>query len=223
MRKVPFKIGERYHIYNRGVDKRDIFSDRLDFQRFFQSMLEFNAVEPIGSIFQNSFKKGKEQPLGHQMSKLNGKLVNIICYSISPNHFHFILEPLVEGGIEKFMQKLGNGYTKYFNHKQDRSGVLFQGVFKSVHIDSNEYLLHLSVYINLNNLIHKTLGHQMSKSSWEEYVGNANKAGLCKNKKLILGQFRNKQEYKVFAEKFVKGMIERKEMLKNMQSYLLEN
>jgi len=219
MRKVPFKKGELYHVFNRGTDKRSIFSDQGDFRRFFQSIIEFNTTEPTGGIFRNSLKVNE---LRHQMSQAE-KLVNIICYSVSPNHYHLILEQLVDGGIEKFMQKLGNGYTKYFNHKHKRSGVLFQGVFKSVHIDSNEYLLHLSVYVNLNNLVHKLgLRHQMSQSSWEEYI-RIGETGLCKNKQVILGQFKNKKEYKQFAEKFVKGMIERKDVLRSMESYLLED
>ena len=150
------------------------------------------------------------------MSK-SEKLVNIVCYSTSQNHYHFILEQLVDEGIEKFMQKLGNGYTKYFNHKHKRSGVLFQGAFKSIHIDSNEYLLHLSVYINLNNLVHgRTLGHSMSKSSWGEYIKGC-EAELCQNKGVVLEQFKNKKEYKEFAEKFLRGMMERKEDLKKME------
>jgi len=220
MRKVPFRKGEYYHVYNRGVDKRNIFSDRNDFQRFFQSISEFNVLYPIGSIYWNSFKTSE---LRHPMSKSNKKLVNIVCYCVNPNHYHFILEQLEDRGIEKFMQKLGTGYTNYFNRKHKRSGVLFQGKFKSVHIDSNEYLLHLSVYINLNNLVHKIeLRNPTSKSSWEEYIRNG-KFGICKNKEVILGQFRNKKEYKQFAEKFVKGIIKRKEMLKDMEGYLLEN
>jgi putative transposase len=221
MRKVPFKIGELYHIYNRGTDKRNIFSDQNDFLRFFQSMTEFNVIEPIGGIYANSF--GRNDELRHPMSKLEDGLVNIICYCVNPNHYHFILEPLVDGGIEKFMQKLGNGYTKYFNHRNERSGSLFQGRFKSVHIDSNEYLLHLSVYVNLNNRIHGIeLGHPMSKSSWQEYIEEGI-VEICKNKKVILGQFLDKQEYREFAEKFVKSMIDRKELLREMHSYLLEN
>ena len=57
MRKVPFVKGEYYHIYNRGVDKRNIFGDQNDLNRFFQSILEFNTIDPIGSIYENSFVK----------------------------------------------------------------------------------------------------------------------------------------------------------------------
>jgi hypothetical protein len=79
MRKVPFVKGEFYHIYNRGVDKRTVFHDSEDIERFFQSMLEFNTSEPIGSIFENSIKKRQKENFGHPMSKL----VNFACYSTS--------------------------------------------------------------------------------------------------------------------------------------------
>ncbi|MBI5742859.1 MAG: transposase [Candidatus Niyogibacteria bacterium] len=167
MRNTDFAVGEHYHIFNRGVDKRDIFSDRYDLERFFESMLAFNSVKPIGSIYENSRDKNK---FGNSVPK-SDKLVNFVCYCLNPNHYHFILEPLVENGVAKFMHKLGLGYTNYFNEKYKRTGSLFQGKYKAIHIDSNEYLLYLSAYINLNDKIHQ-LGNRVPKlirSSWEEY------------------------------------------------------
>ena len=152
-RKSSFVIGEHYHIFNRGVDKRIIFSDRYDIHRFFQSMIEFNTVDPIGSLYENSFLQ-----LGGETPKFGEKLVNIIAYCLNPNHFHLILEQLKDGGISEFMKRLAGGYTGYFNQKNDRSGSLFQGVFKDVHIDSNEYLLHASAYVNLNDRVHQLGG-----------------------------------------------------------------
>src|SRR3989338_5632925 len=62
-RKSLFAIGEHYHIYNRGVDKRITFTDEYDIRRFFQSMVEFNTVDPIGSLYENSFLQlGGETP-----------------------------------------------------------------------------------------------------------------------------------------------------------------
>ncbi len=213
MRKEKFVNGECYHIFNRGTDKRIIFSEQNDLDRFFQSMEEFNTVEPIGSIYENSFRK---KSFGNPISKClqREKLVNFTCYCLNPNHYHFILEQLVDKGVEKFMQKLGIGYTKYFNQKYERSGVLFQGAFKTVHIDSNEYLLHLSAYINLNNRVHKfdQFGNSISKSSWDEYIEKS-KNGFCE-KSIILSQFNNTSEYKIFAEDSLKGIKERKDMEK---------
>lgn len=213
-RKIEFVNGEYYHIFNRGTDKRPIFLELAELERFFQGMKEFNSIVPIGSIYENFFRKRKNQRLGNPVSKL-AKLVNFICYCLNPNHYHFILEQLVDRGIEKFMQRLGVGYTKYFNQKYQRTGVLFQGPFQVAPITSNEYLLHLSVYVNLNNKIHK-LGNGVSKSSWEEYVGSG-KDNFCK-KDIILSQFKNRLDYKKFAENLLKIIKERKDL----EKFLLE-
>ena len=208
MRKHKFVIGEYYHIYNRGVDKRETILDQHDLHRFLESMEEFNNIEPIGSIFELSFVKNK---LGTPTTKLK-KLVSIIAYCVNPNHFHFLITPLVEKGIEKFMQKIG-GYTRYFNEKHKRNGALFQGKFKSKHIADNRYLLHLSAYINMNN--RNSLGTpttKLSKSSLEEYVQIENKKGIC-DTEIILGQFENKKEYLQFALESWKNIQERKKAL----------
>lgn len=216
MRKTIFIEGEFYHVYNRGVDKRTIFLDDYDYARFLQSMDEFNTVNPIGSIYENFF--AKKLGLGHRVSK-NKKLVNITAYCLNPNHFHFILSQVSNKGIEKFMQRLSMGYAKYFNHKYKRNGVLFQGKFKAVHVDTNEYLLHLSAYINLNNRVHK-LKKLPFRSSWVEYTGRE-KYKRCK-KNIILDQFKNSREYKEFAEDALVNILARKSLLKELESLLLE-
>lgn len=213
MRKVNFAIGEHYHVFNRGVDKRDVFSNQSDLNRFFQSMQEFNSIEPIGSIYENSFNKEKPQ-LGSSTSKL----VNFIAYCLNPNHFHFILEQVSEKGIEKFMQRLGTGYSKYFNNKYKRSGSLFQGRFKSVHIDSNEYLLHLSAYVNLNDRQLGSSTSKLSMSSWKEYIGE-NKDTFCE-KDIILGQFESKEEYEKFALSSLEDIKKRKGQEKGQENYM---
>lgn len=210
MRKTLLANGEYYHIFNRGTDKRTIFPDEDMFARFLQSMDEFNTTIPIGSIYENSFRK--ERPLGNPVSKFGPKpksLVAVVCYCLNPNHYHFILQQMEDRGIEKFMHRLGLGYTKYFNQRHERSGVLFQGPFKAIHIDSNEYLLHLSAYVNLNDRVHG-LGNGVSKSSWGEYMGQG---GFCA-KEIILAQFKNAAEYKDFALDAFMVMQERKDMEK---------
>lgn len=221
MRKTPFEVGEYYHIYNRGVDKRSIFLDEDDMRRFYDSIEKFNALDPIGSIYENSFIK----KLGSEASKSEqDTLVNMTAHCANPNHFHLLLRQEAEKGIEKFMHKVGTGYTKYFNNKYKRSGSLFQGVFKSVHIDSNEYLLHVSAYVNLNNRVHQ-LGSEASKlvhsrSSWGEYT-DEKISGIC-DKDIILGQFRDTNEYREFALTSLETIIERKEELKGISELLLE-
>lgn len=233
MRKTNFVKGEFYHIYNRGVDKRNIFSSETDIRRFLQSMDEFNSIDPIGSIYENSFRL-----LGRPTSKSNkNKLVNFVCYCVNPNHFHFMLEQLTDNGISEFMKRLSGGYAKYFNEKEKRSGALFQGRFKSIHVNSNEYLLHLSAYINLNYKVHQNTssssgnhGRRTSKlesrSSWAEYIGGDKAGGhqarfIC-NKSIILQQFRNVKEYRRFVEDSVQETIRRRNFDKLPANLLLE-
>ncbi|MBM2817782.1 MAG: Tnp protein [Parcubacteria group bacterium] len=218
-RKVNFVTGEFYHIYNRGVDKRVIFSDTYDTKRFFQSMEEFNAEKAIGSIYENSFVKKDPKSPPAQLGGEASKLVNFVCYCLNPNHYHFILEQVMDNGIEKFMQRIGTGYTMYFNNRYKRTRSLFQGVFKSSHIDSNEYLLHSSVYVNLNNRVHKIDG-DLSWNSWNEYAGEKS-SDFCK-KDIILGQFNNRDEYKKFAQSSLIDILKRKEEEKDLENILLE-
>ena len=211
MRKVKFANGEYYHLFNRGIDKKEIFVNQKDLDRFFQSMSEFNTLTPIGGIYAASFHNN---PLRNSVSK-SEKLVDFICYCLNPNHFHFMIQQIADRGIEKFMHRLGLGYSKYFNKKYERSGYLFQGPFKAVHIDSDEYLLHLSVYINLNNKVHRING-ALYKSSWEEYLNGAEKidGGFCE-KEIILGQFKNLNKYKNFAEESL-GNIQKRKVLEKL-------
>lgn len=206
MRKIRLVEGEYYHVFNRGVDKRTIFSDESDFQRFLKSMKEFNVVKPIGSIYENSFRKSEN-------SKRSSKpLVEFVAYCLNPNHYHFILCPVAANGIEKFIHRLNMGYAKYYNKKYKRSGALFQGSFKSVHVGSNEQLLYLSAYVNLNYLVHG-LGHSVSKSSWGEYTGvpkGVRKVKFC-NKSLVKEQFYDVKDYKKMAIETVREIKERRD------------
>ncbi|KKW46050.1 MAG: Transposase [Parcubacteria group bacterium GW2011_GWB1_57_6] len=193
--------------------------DEEEIHRFFQSMVEFNVVDPVGSLYQNSFRQ-----LSGPTPKSEDMLVDIIAYCLNPNHFHIILEQLVEGGISEFMKRLSGGYTCFFNHKNERSGSLFQGKFKAVHIDSNEYLLHVSAYVNLNDRVHVLSGRTpkliASRSSWQEYMGNGVR-GICE-KEIILGQFKNIGEYKEFALESLESTRQRKQELKDFDAFLLE-
>ncbi|MDP2641935.1 MAG: transposase [bacterium] len=201
-RKVALVENEFYHVYNRGVDKRFVFSDKNDLERFFQSMQEFNTVKPIGSIFENSFNKDK-------LDKKDPQLVQFVAFCLNPNHFHFILTQLEERGIEKFMHRLGTGYTKYFNERHLRSGALFQGRFKANHINSNEYLLHAGAYVNLNYKVHKLKqGKDLFLSSWSEYV-DGTYPSIC-SKDMMLGQFKSRKEYGKFAESTLEAILKKR-------------
>lgn len=219
MRKTEFANNEYYHIYNRGVDKREVFLDEEDYERFLTSMREFNRIDPIGSLYEKYLaeeKRGLSPHKGDLVPTLT-PLVEIVAYCLNPNHFHVILRQLSEGGISKFMLKLSSGYSSYFNKKYKRSGSLFQGPFKSIHIDSNEYLLYLSVYVNKNNFIHGYNTGDWKYSSLLDYLEKRH-GTLC-NKEPILVQFDNNiEKYKEFLDNNALHLKEKKESAK----YLLE-
>lgn len=141
---VPLITGEKYHIYNRGCDKRIIFTCKNDYLRFYLTLQAFNCVEPT-YCYEN---------VKNKQYASNDRLVKIIAYALLPNHFHLILEQKVDGGISEFMKRILVGYTAYFNDRHDRSGVLFQGKFKRIHIDRDQYYNYLFAYVNENHVVH---------------------------------------------------------------------
>ncbi|HRY62896.1 MAG TPA: hypothetical protein P5056_03975 [Candidatus Paceibacterota bacterium] len=150
-------------------------------------------------------------------------MVNIICYCLNPNHFHLILEQVSDNGIREFLRKIG-GYSRHFNLKYKRSGPLFQGRFKAKRIDTDDYLLHLSVYVNLNDRVHQLRNPStklIENSSWKEYIDDRVK-GICK-KDYVLDNFKSKDEYKKYAENVLQGIIERKNDLAQLENITLED
>lgn len=206
MRKKPLTNGEYYHIYNRGVEKRKVFLCNKDYSRFLESVKEFNSTKPIYSLYlHNQLKRKGVVDVGRLQ-----KLVEIICYCLNPNHFHFILKQMADNGISEFMKRLGGGYTKYFNYQYKRSGVLFQGKFKSARIKTNAHLLYLSAYVNRNYFIHG-YGNDSNwpYSSLLDYIGKRN-SKIC-DKDVILDKFKGKKDYQKFAQENALFMKEKKE------------
>lgn len=144
IRKLTFSLGEYYHLYSRGVDKRVIFLDNDDRRRFVRLMFLCNGSKPV--IYRNS-----EHLLINDIDMVD-KLVAIGAYCLMSNHFHLLSKEIVEGGIVKFMSKLLTAYSSYFNKKYKRIGALFSSEFKAQHLDTDEYLKYIFAYIHLNPL-----------------------------------------------------------------------
>ncbi len=141
-RHIVFAEGEYYHVYNRGVEKRDVFMDAHDYTRFQRMFFYANSDSPtvykfLGGDAFNSDKRGDPQ-------------CAIGAYVLMPNHFHILIRATSDTGISEFMRKLTTGYTMFFNKKYERVGPLFQGTFKAEHVTNDEYLKYLFAYIHLN-------------------------------------------------------------------------
>jgi len=80
-------------------------------------------------------------------------LISIGVWCLMPNHFHLLIKQEIDGGITRFMRKLGVGYSMFFNIKYQRSGSLFGGLFKSKLIGKDDdYMKQLFGYIHINPL-----------------------------------------------------------------------
>jgi len=110
-----------YHITSRGDDRKKIFLDKTDYQKF----LEYLTT-------------AKERFKFH-----------LYCYCLMGNHYHLLLET-TQPNISSIMQYVNTSYTTYYNIKRKRCGHLFQGRYKSILVDADAYFLELTRYIHLN-------------------------------------------------------------------------
>ncbi|MEK9130130.1 MAG: transposase [Patescibacteria group bacterium] len=210
-----------YHIYNRGVDKRVIFQNQKDHYRFIHDLYEFNNKNPVLNYIQ---PMRKNINIENPTSKKRKLLVDIMCFCLMPNHFHLILRQKVENGITEFMRKLGTGYTNYFNTEYQRSGVLFQGRFKAIDIQKDEYLMHLSRYIHLNpiELIennwkkngiknYKKINDFLENYRWSSYLDFIDKKNFPSiiNNDFLMSYFKGGKDYKKFIFELILNDFEK--------------
>lgn len=136
-------VGNIVHACNRGFNKHTVFEKDADFCRFVESLYKFNnkngAVRFRGK---NLFADPPPQD----------RIVDILKWSLLPNHYHILLHEKVDGGAVEFIKRLGNGYTKYFNIRNERSGYLFQNSAKIIPIETARHFLHIPFYVELNPL-----------------------------------------------------------------------
>lgn len=151
MRKITPITGNYYHIFNRGVDKRRIFQDAGDFQKFYEMLYLFNDSNysnPRPEFLHNEvLLAGSERFKDDQ-----NPFVSVISYCLIANHFHLFLLQRQDDGISKLLHKLGLAYGGYFNKKYARSGRLFETPYKMTEIKDESHFLHLPRYIHLNPL-----------------------------------------------------------------------
>ena len=179
-RKFKFSVHDYYHIYNRGTDKRVIFLDEEDHQRFASLMFICNSERNIAF---------RDTPVGQPYVYERGDtLVDIGVYCLMPNHFHFLIREKIDGGITKFMSKLLTSYSMYFNRKYKRTGGLFEGRFKAKHVNSDEYLKYLAKY---------------RYSSYPEYLGDLRDETTIINRSAFPEYFAEVQDF----ERFIKDWM----------------
>ncbi len=171
-----------YHLYNRGVEKRQIFLDAQDYLVFLSYLKEYLSPKDEQVLREKLADKTlsyKERDKILKQLRLNNFAsdITLLAYCLMPNHFHFFIKQVNPTTIDQFMNSLATRYTMYFNKKYKRVGPLYQGVYKGVLISNEEQFLHLSRYIHKQALALQGEALQElpeQPSSYFEYVGKRN-------------------------------------------------
>jgi len=174
----PYLENGYYHIYNRGVEKRVIFTDKQDESVFLSYLKEYltpKDTDELTKVLVDPESSVNQKAEAAKLIRMNNfyNEIMLLAYCLMPNHFHFLVKQNRERSIEKFMRSLSTRYVQYFNRKHDkRVGGLFQDAYKAVLVESNEQLLHLSRYIHRNPLSKGvTLKESPRPSSYNNYLG----------------------------------------------------
>jgi len=183
-RKILFLSNNYYHVYNRGVHQNNIFRNDADYK------------------FLLKYVKKETGRCG----------VTVIAYCLMDNHYHFLLRQNGDVEISQFMQVVFNVYTKAFNTKYKLSGTLFEGPFKAIHVDRNEYLLHLCRYIHRNPL---DAGMAVKPEQWDysnyaEFIGKRN--GALVDREFVNVNFGTSEAYEDFVMNYVPPEKAQKEL-----------
>lgn len=204
MRKIRFYPGEYYHVLNRGVSKENIFLDERDWIRFLFLILYLQAPNTIYNI--SDFVTHFTQHRVFSSLRKNAitskniareRTVELICFTLMPNHFHLLIREKKSGGISNYLQRVQNAYSKYFNIKYKRSGHVFQGPFRAIHIEDNEQLLYTSAYIHSNPRQLQPWRNKMEQYPWSSFIdySQENRWDTLLVLKHLLGQFKKPSDY----------------------------
>lgn len=209
MRILKIAPGEYYHVFNRAVNKQIIFHNFNDYARFLFLILYFQAPVKILHISRvikefSQYCTGQSRALtsGYEVDVVKKRVVELIAFCIMPNHFHLILKEMGEGGIATYMQRVLTAYSKYYNTKYGKSGHVFQGPYRAVHVENDRQLLHLSAYLHRNPRELSSWFRKEDKYIWSSYqdcIGE-NRWGDLLLPSVLTDGFKNRNKYYEFVK-----------------------
>lgn len=193
-----------YHVYNRGIDKKNIFLDNQDCDVFLY-YLSIYLIPKEELIAQSLLKKR----LLRFISKNLSQELDLLSYALMPNHFHLLFKQHTQDGITKLMKQVITAYVMYFNRKYERRGPLFESVYKACKVDQDSYLLHLSRYIHRNPLNIRGDVNFNTYSSYPNYLGMRDNSWV-RNQELLQYFNTTKKDlhmftYKSFVEEYAQN------------------
>ena len=216
MRVEPFGVDSYVHAVKRGARGLPITDDDFDRQRFVRSLFYMNDEY----VDDNWDRPNSDKTFGRPSSWPRGKpLVDVIAFTLMPNHLHLLLREIRDGGVSAFMQKLGQSMSNHHNEKYKQHGSLFQGSYRSRTIGTDMYLRYVSAYIMVKNVfeLYPHGGLKAASAHFEDawnwsigypysslahYAGTPNPA-ISKN--VVEEMFPTGHSYKNFARDVIEG------------------
>ena len=185
-----FRPGHYYHLYNRGVGGATIFFNPGNYEYCLQLM--------------------------ERHSQHHGAA--IMAYCLMPNHYHLLIRQETDDPLSTFLRVLFNAYVQAVNHQQGRRGPLFEGRYRHVWVDRDEYLVHLCRYIHLNPVRAKLVQSpdQWPYSDYLEWIGES--PGTLRDNAFIQDQSATPSTYRSFVSDYLAESLSPA----HIQKYLLE-
>lgn len=220
-RITPLVVGEIYHIFNRGIDRRQTFTNKWEYQRAINAIKFYRIANPPIRLSKFlTFEDIRKNQVLEVLQK-SKPLVEILSFCLMPNHFHLLLRQKEIKGISIFLSNFQNSYTRYFNTRHQRDGSLFLDQFKAVRIENEEQLIHVSRYIHLNpytGFIIKTVQelNNYTLSSLPLYLKDSSNDYIERD--TVLSYFKNQKEY----WKFITDQSDYQRRLKQIEHLTFE-
>ncbi len=198
----PFITGNYYHIFNRGIDRRQIFTSAREYKLALSAMnfylssdkslrLSYYLAQNLDSRV--SIDMRRQQSLGR---------ISLVSYCLMSNHFHLLVRQEVDDGIYDYMRMVQSSISHRFNLKHQRKGSVFEGVFKAVHIETSQQLLHVSRYIHLNPYSASIVSNdrEIVEYPWSSFRHYCNLSSTNNiNTSCILEDFKSPRDYMRFV------------------------
>lgn len=170
MRKESFDVGSYVHIVQRGTRGLPIVRDEADRFRFLLMLTHFND-----SFTSQNWHRDLHDAHIHRTFERpphwpeRDAHVLIAAFGLVENHFHLLLQEIKEGGIARFMHRLGTGMAKKFNERYGEKGSLFQGSYLARTVDDDDYFRYVSAYIQVKNAfdVHPK-GYAWARNNFDE-------------------------------------------------------
>ena len=175
--------GAFYHVTSRGNERKHVFKSNRDREKFLE-YLE-SATQRYDAL--------------------------IHAYCLMDTHYHLLLET-PSGNLSQIMRHINGAYTTYFNEKRARSGHLFQGRYKAILVDIDEYGKELSRYIHLNPVRAKIVEtpEEYDWSSYKFYIGKEKPAEWLYRDFILTYFGKNASRAQKAYQKFVNPLVNRK-------------